>query len=264
MATVVSPIRAVFLSLALWLLCLLAGAQQNPPSKIIALRASRMLDVKSGSIVHDPVVLIQDDKITAAGASLKIPAGAEVVNLGDVTLLPGTHRLPHSSDGPHLRRPPGLRLDFANEVAGFSRTRRRGRRSGYLARRFYGGARCRKRRLRLCRRRAAGCDQPGPRGRSAHASGNSWNCGRRQILPLRYLCRSCRFSDRRPNDQRTGGGAPCRPRADRAWREPAQSLCGLGRPHPDPRGDPAHRRGGPQVQTKSGCPRRQPEGIRNA
>jgi imidazolonepropionase-like amidohydrolase len=103
MGTVVSPSRAIFLSLALCFLFAMAGAQQNAPPKIVALRASRMLDVKSGSIVHDAVVLIQDEKITAAGASLKIPAGAEVVDLGNATLLPGlidchTHLMARMSD----------------------------------------------------------------------------------------------------------------------------------------------------------------------
>jgi imidazolonepropionase-like amidohydrolase len=103
MGTVVSPSRAIFLSLALCFLFAMAGAQQNAPQKIVALRASRMLDVKSGSMVHDAVVLIQDEKITAAGASLKIPAGAEVVDLGNATLLPGlidchTHLMARMSD----------------------------------------------------------------------------------------------------------------------------------------------------------------------
>jgi len=105
MATLVSPSRAVFLSLTLWFLCVAAGAQQNAPSKVIALRASRMLDVNGGSIVHEAVILIQDEKITAVGASLKIPAGAEVVDLGDATLLPGlidchTHLMARISDDP--------------------------------------------------------------------------------------------------------------------------------------------------------------------
>jgi len=105
MARAMLPSRVIFLSLALCFLFAAAGAQQNPSPKIIALRASRMLDVNSGSIVHDPVVLIQDDKITAAGASLKIPAGAEVVDLGDATLLPGlidchTHLMARISDDP--------------------------------------------------------------------------------------------------------------------------------------------------------------------
>jgi imidazolonepropionase-like amidohydrolase len=66
-----------------------------------------MLDLKSGNIVHDAVVLIQDEKITAVGASLKMPAGAEVLDLGNATLLPGlidchTHlmaRIPDDDEG---------------------------------------------------------------------------------------------------------------------------------------------------------------------
>jgi imidazolonepropionase-like amidohydrolase len=97
-----SPIRGMCLGLAI-VLCLSAAAQQNTPPKIIALRASRMLDVNSGSIVRDAVILIQDDKITSVGPSLKIPDGAEVVDLGDATILPGlidchTHLMARMSD----------------------------------------------------------------------------------------------------------------------------------------------------------------------
>ena len=99
------PSRATLSCLALCFLFTSASAQQNALSKIIALRASRMLDVNSGSIVHDSVILIQDEKITAVGASLKVPAGVEVVDLGDATLLPGlidchTHLMARISDDP--------------------------------------------------------------------------------------------------------------------------------------------------------------------
>ena len=105
MSRAMAPSRVVFLSLALCFFCTMANAQQNAPSKIVAVRASRMLDVNSGSIVHEAVILIQDEKITAVGASLKIPAGAEVVDLGDATLLPGlvdchTHLMARIPDDP--------------------------------------------------------------------------------------------------------------------------------------------------------------------
>jgi imidazolonepropionase-like amidohydrolase len=105
MAIFVSSSRVVILSLALCFLLTTVGAQQSSPSRVIALRASHMLDVKSGSVVPDAVVLIQDDKITTAGSSLKIPAGAEVVDLGNATLLPGlidchTHLMARISDEP--------------------------------------------------------------------------------------------------------------------------------------------------------------------
>jgi imidazolonepropionase-like amidohydrolase len=101
----ISPGRLTFLWVTVYFLCLAANAQQNAVPRIIALRASRMLDVNSGSMVHDAVILIQDEKITAAGSSLKIPAEAQVVNLGDATLLPGlidchTHLMARISDDP--------------------------------------------------------------------------------------------------------------------------------------------------------------------
>ncbi|MGC1434298.1 MAG: amidohydrolase family protein [Terriglobales bacterium] len=105
MARAMPPSRVIFLSVALCFLFAMASAQQNAPPKIVALRASRMLDVNSGSMVREAVILIQDEKITAVGASLKIPAGAEVVDLGDATLLPGlidchTHLMARIPDDP--------------------------------------------------------------------------------------------------------------------------------------------------------------------
>lgn len=99
------PSRVVLCCLGLCFLFTAAVAQQNPPPKIIALRASRMLDVNSGSMVHDAVILIQDEKITAAGSSLKIPADAQIVDLGEATLLPGlidchTHLMARVPDDP--------------------------------------------------------------------------------------------------------------------------------------------------------------------
>jgi imidazolonepropionase-like amidohydrolase len=57
--------------------------------KKIAVRAARMIDTKSGSTVSNGVILIEGDKITAAGARVQIPGDAEVIDLGDRTLLPG-------------------------------------------------------------------------------------------------------------------------------------------------------------------------------
>jgi len=53
------------------------------------LRAARMVDVKRGVVVPNAVVVVQGDRITAAGADVAVPAGATVIDLGDATLLPG-------------------------------------------------------------------------------------------------------------------------------------------------------------------------------
>jgi imidazolonepropionase-like amidohydrolase len=58
-------------------------------AKIVAIRADRMIDVISGKIVQHAVVIVDGEKIRAVGPDLSIPVGARVLNLGDVTLLPG-------------------------------------------------------------------------------------------------------------------------------------------------------------------------------
>ncbi len=67
------------------------GAQSSPgPGKeVIVLHAARMLDVAGGKIVTPGEVLIEGNAIVEAGASVQRPSGAEVIDLGDATLLPG-------------------------------------------------------------------------------------------------------------------------------------------------------------------------------
>jgi imidazolonepropionase-like amidohydrolase len=55
----------------------------------IVLHAARLLDVKSGRIVKPGEVLVQGERIVEVGASVKHPPGAEVIDLGDRTLMPG-------------------------------------------------------------------------------------------------------------------------------------------------------------------------------
>jgi imidazolonepropionase-like amidohydrolase len=65
-------------------------AQGAPPVKhVLVLHAARMLDVASGSIVTPGEVLVAGDRIAAAGSHVEHPVGAEVIDLGDTTLMPG-------------------------------------------------------------------------------------------------------------------------------------------------------------------------------
>jgi imidazolonepropionase-like amidohydrolase len=66
-------------------------AAQGPPAipRSTVLRAARMLDVKAGRLVQPAEILIQGDRIVEVGQSVKHAAGAEVIDLGDRTLLPG-------------------------------------------------------------------------------------------------------------------------------------------------------------------------------
>jgi imidazolonepropionase-like amidohydrolase len=64
-------------------------AQGNPSTKQLAIRCGKLLDGKSPSFVSDAVILIDGDRIAAVGRGLKIPAGAEMIDLSRATVLPG-------------------------------------------------------------------------------------------------------------------------------------------------------------------------------
>jgi imidazolonepropionase-like amidohydrolase len=70
------------------LLCALPASAAGP-SKPLVLKAARLFDAKSGKLVSPGLVVVTEGKITGVGASAAVPAGAEVVDLGDATLLPG-------------------------------------------------------------------------------------------------------------------------------------------------------------------------------
>ena len=55
------------------------------------LRAARLIDGTGAAPISNAAVVVTDDRITAVGsaASVTVPAGAKVLDLGDVTLLPG-------------------------------------------------------------------------------------------------------------------------------------------------------------------------------
>src|SRR6266513_6015780 len=59
--------------------------------QVTAIRGARMIDVTSAKTISDAVVVVRDDRIVAVGpaAMVSIPQGARVIELGDVTLLPG-------------------------------------------------------------------------------------------------------------------------------------------------------------------------------
>ena len=60
-----------------------------PPTQVIAIRAGRLFDAKSGAMLNDQVVLIKGDRITDVGSGLQIPRDARVMNLSAATVLPG-------------------------------------------------------------------------------------------------------------------------------------------------------------------------------
>ncbi len=69
----------------------LASQQEAKGAGTVVLRAARVIDGTGAAPIQNGVVIITDDRIVAVGteSSVKVPAGARRVDLGDATLLPG-------------------------------------------------------------------------------------------------------------------------------------------------------------------------------
>jgi imidazolonepropionase-like amidohydrolase len=68
-------------------LALSAALAAAPPPLVV--KAARLFDGRSDKIVSPAVVVLQGDRIVAAGPGAAVPQGAQVIDLGDATLLPG-------------------------------------------------------------------------------------------------------------------------------------------------------------------------------
>lgn len=77
--------------IAVALVCQASLAQPPSPAPAapIVLKAARLFDGVSGKMVEHGLVVINGKKIEAVGSDAKIPANAQVIDLGDATLLPG-------------------------------------------------------------------------------------------------------------------------------------------------------------------------------
>ncbi len=66
----------------------LADAVPATPRPIV-LKAAHLFDSVSGKLVEHGVVVVEGTKILAVGGDAKIPENAQVIDLGDATLMPG-------------------------------------------------------------------------------------------------------------------------------------------------------------------------------
>ncbi len=65
--------------------------QQVPPGpqKVTAVKVGRLIDPETGTIVNNQVILVEGEKIKEVGPNVAIPAGATVIDLSKLTVLPG-------------------------------------------------------------------------------------------------------------------------------------------------------------------------------
>lgn len=136
MCTNTSPLRTLSILLAAACCGLSNGATvsaQRAPAPAAApaaatatvLKAARLFDAKTGATVPNAVVIVDHGTIvsvgTAAGPGATPPAGATVIDLGDVTLLPGfidahTHMSDESSPNWYADTVSGLRRTVAESA----------------------------------------------------------------------------------------------------------------------------------------------------
>ena len=58
-------------------------------AQVIAIKAGRLVDPDAGTVATNQVMLVERGKFTAVGANVAIPAGAEVIDLSALTVVPG-------------------------------------------------------------------------------------------------------------------------------------------------------------------------------
>jgi imidazolonepropionase-like amidohydrolase len=68
-------------------LLLVSAVSLRAEDGLIAVKAARLLDVRTGAYVSNAVVVVRGDRVESVGTS--VPPGATVIDLGDRTLLPG-------------------------------------------------------------------------------------------------------------------------------------------------------------------------------
>jgi imidazolonepropionase-like amidohydrolase len=90
-------LKAIVLAVALTLV-------QLAVAQVTVVRAGRLIDPDSGTVLSNQIIMIKDGKIQAVGGALALPADAKVIDLSDKTVLPGlidchTHVADGKSDG---------------------------------------------------------------------------------------------------------------------------------------------------------------------
>src|SRR5262245_9314351 len=78
--------------LSLLIVCLLSPAtshSRQTQARMVAVKAARALDARTGAMIDNAVIVIEGDRVKTVGAKSAIPAEVEVIDLGSKTVLPG-------------------------------------------------------------------------------------------------------------------------------------------------------------------------------
>src|SRR5207244_12850773 len=80
--------RKTPITLAAMLVAGIALRAQAPPS-VTVIRAGRLLDPDAGRILTNQIIVVEGTRIRDVGPNAAIPAGAQVVDLSNLTVMPG-------------------------------------------------------------------------------------------------------------------------------------------------------------------------------
>ncbi|MGC2096081.1 MAG: amidohydrolase family protein, partial [Candidatus Sulfotelmatobacter sp.] len=87
-------------------------------AQVTAIRAGKLIDPDSGTVLTGQTILIRDDKVEAVGSNVTIPSNAKIIDLSKMTVLPGLidcHT--HLADGAHDSEPMSVFSKTAAELA---------------------------------------------------------------------------------------------------------------------------------------------------
>jgi len=68
---------------------LLAFISSAVHAQVTAIKAGKLVIPETGTLLTNQVILVEEKKITAFGAGLQIPSGAIIIDLSNMTVLPG-------------------------------------------------------------------------------------------------------------------------------------------------------------------------------
>ena len=78
--------RIALLAITLLLVCSFLQAEADSQ---ILIKAGKLIDVATGTVLENQMVLVENDRIKSVGPALEIPGTATVIDLSDSVILPG-------------------------------------------------------------------------------------------------------------------------------------------------------------------------------
>jgi imidazolonepropionase-like amidohydrolase len=106
------------------------------PTQVVAIRAGRLFDSRTGTIANSQIILIRGDRITDVGATIPIPSDARVIDLSMATVMPGmidahVHVYPQDNLSMQMRTIVAVANAQADLEAGFTTVLDMDSRGGY-------------------------------------------------------------------------------------------------------------------------------------